>query len=363
MDNNPQTTNQIVELKPKLGGFLISYIILSLPGFLSGLLWLLISVLVFISVIAGLASGNSNSKNSELPLKLTQDNKATSGVLIYDLRGQIQTGTTILPASARATGIYTELVKEDFAKIKKDTNIKNVVFRLNTPGGSVFASEILGDLIADLIKAKGQSQAVFYYDQLAASGGLLATMKNENNYIVGSTYGETGSIGVVLSVPNYKKLADNIGYSETVIKSTPNKDYGNPLRDLTPDERNFLQNQINDTYNQFVGIVQRGRKLPLEKVKEIANGFIYPNTKAKDYGLLDELGSVDLAVKKAADNAKLGNKYNVWELSLERGLLDGLVGNSVLSSVLGISEKTAKMVDRATVLQPGVVYALDLTKY
>jgi protease-4 len=360
---NSAPAKQVVELKPKLGGFLASYILFSIPGFITALVWMIISVFILVGVVFAGSSNKSNPGEDKLSYSVLEKNTSTeNAVLVYELNGAIQTGSKDLPDSSRSVGIYTEIVAKDFARIKADNNIKNVVFKVNTPGGAVFASEVLGDQISDLVKSKGQKQAVFYFDQVVASGGLWATFKNSDNYIVASNYGETGSIGVLLSVGNYKKLADNIGYSETVIKSAPNKDYGNPLRDLTTEEKAFLQKQVDDKYQQFINIVAKGRKLSPEKVKEFATGFVYENQQAKDFGLIDELGDVNKAVKKAASNSNLGDKYNVLEVKTESNPLDGIFAQSSVSKLIGISQSTTKILDKATLIQPGVVYAIDETK-
>lgn len=360
MTTQIHSDKQYIEVKPKVRGFFLTYILFSLPGFIAGLVWLVITIIILVAVtsmaISGSNGGNSSSANT-LSLESVQKG-GSEGILIYDLSGEIQTGSKTLPGSARNAGIYTEVVEKDFQKIKEDSKIKNVVFRLSTPGGSVFASQVLADLIKDLLDNKGQTQGVFYFDQIAASGGLWATYQNKN-YVVGSKYGETGSIGVILSVTNYKKLADNIGFSQTTIKSSPSKDIGNPLRDLTPDETKFLQKQVDTEYLKFIGVVASGRSLSESKVKEFANGYVYTNNEALSLGLLDEIGGLDRAISKAASNAKLGNGYSVWQIKSELGLVDSLLSQTSLSSLVNSTAQTAQQINKASALESGVVYAIE----
>ena len=354
---------QVIEVKPRLKGFFFTYILFSLPGFLAGLIWLGISAMILISLVtlSVTNSFNNNTVANGLSLETIQKGSNSEGLLIYDLSGEIQTGSRSLPTSARNAGIYTEIIARDFQKIKDDSKIKNVVFRLNTPGGSVFASQVLADQIKDLLENKGQTEAVFYFDQIAASGGLWAAFQNKN-YVVGSKYGETGSIGVILEVSNFKKLADNIGYSQVTIKSSGSKDIGNPLRDLSLEETKFLQKQVDVEYAKFIKIVAEGRNLPEIKVKEFANGYVYKNPEALGLGLLNEVGGIDRAITRAAKNANINSGYNVWQIKSELGLVDSLLSQSSVGNLLDSTAKTAGQINQTSSLQSGVLYAIDTSR-
>lgn len=361
--NSQSSTNTTIKHKG-LGGFWWTYFLFGLSGFLSGLVVLLILTIVLFGSIFGNKNNKEAIENGSFVLKKLKESSNFSGILIYDLRGAITTGGKSSANIDRMGGIYTDFVAQDFDQIKKNTNIKNVVFRLNTPGGEVFASEIIGDLIGDLLKAKGQQQAVFYFDQIVASGGLWASFKNPN-YVVASPYGETGSIGVRTSLPNLSKLADNIGYKELVIKSGANKDYGNPLREPLPEEIAFVQKQVNNSYDKFVGIVATGRKIEIAKVKDFANGFVYENSIAKNYGLIDEIGSIDLSVKKAAGNAGIGDNYTVWEVENManpfKELFGGIGANTQVGQTLTMTNQTLQKISKFN-LKNGTMYAIDETK-
>ena len=360
---SPSITNTTIKHKG-LGGFWWTYFLFGIPGFLSGLVILLILIIALFGSIFGQKGGKEATENDNLTLKKIKESSNSGGILVYDLRGAITTGGKNSTNIDKTSGIYTDFVAQDFDQIKKNTNIKNVVFRLNTPGGEVFASELLGDLIGDLLRSKQQQQAIFYFDQIVASGGLWASFKNPN-YVVASPYGETGSIGVRISLPNLSKLADNIGYKELIIKSGTNKDYGNPLREPLPEEVTFIQKQVNSSYDKFVGIVASGRKIDIAKVKDFANGFVYENSIAKNYGLIDELGSIDLSIKKAAGNAGLGDNYTVWEIETVpnaiRELLGGIGANTQIGQTLAITGQTLQKINKFS-LKNGTIYAIEETK-
>ncbi len=342
----------------KSNSFLWTFIIFSLPSFLSGLVGLLIIIILFFGALAGVSGANQKNNDKSLSLIETSSGSTKDGVLVYYLRGPI---TTKGSSSGSKDAIYTETVAKDFKQIKENANIKNIVFAMDTPGGSVFASKVLGDQINDLIKFKGQNQAVYYFDQVVASGGLLASYKT-NNYIVGSQYGETGSIGVILTLPNLKGTAEKVGYSETVIKSSASKDYGNPLRDISPDEQAFLQNQVNTEFEGFVDIVAKGRKLERDKVKVFANGFVYDNKKALEYGLFDEIGDLKKSIEKSASNANLKSGYTVYEIKNEPNIFESLFQASAIHNILGLPTATIDKLDKASSLQPGTMYMIDSTK-
>ena len=363
LDLNSQSTPQVIEVKPKLGGFLWSYIIFSIPGFLTGLVWLLIACVVLIGAVAGLAgSDKSQDFNPESKLNFetvagfenSNKNNSADQVLIYDLSGPITYDSNLDPSS---DGINVKKVKKDFETIKKDPTIKNVVFRFNTPGGEVFASEILGDLIKDLITAKAPNQtATFYFDQIVASGGLLATYKAPN-YVVGSPYGQTGSIGVIMHIPNYKSLAEKVGYYETIIKSTTSKDIGNPLRDISDSEKNYLQEQLDTMYNRFKNIVGTGRKLDASRVDAIATGLVWFNSDAKTKGLVDEVGEVDLAVRVAAKNVNIEN-YKVVEVKKDTNFFKSIFSGQEFLKNFGAFNQINKQFN----FKSGLVYAVDDTR-
>lgn len=357
MPKKDATTSQEVIVKPKANGWLITYILLSLPSFITGLVWFFITIMIFIGVAGAVSATSDLAQTDEqgLSYSVIEDGGSRDGVLVYKLKGPIDTGDGESAGSPN-TNIYTQVVAKDFEEIKEDDRIKNVVFHIDTPGGTVFASEVLGDLMQDLLNNKGQEEGVFYYDQIVASGGLYSSNKVKN-YIYGSPYGSTGSIGVVLYLPNVEELANNIGYKQVVIKSGESKDFGNPFRDLTESERDFLQGEADRSYNDFLDIVAEGRGLEKGKVEEVANGFVYNNNRAKELGLIDEVGSLEQATQRAASNAGLEN-YKVWETEPKSEIFD-LFGGGLIEAIAPQIFTKDQLLQPNEFVKPGRQYYLD----
>jgi protease IV len=355
MANN---TDQNITIKPKIGGFLIAYILFSLPGFLIGLVSLLLVIILGIGGIAGTAAAKNSDSFQSLDLKSTNDSNSDNGILIYELSGEITSGNFNKP-SGTSPSISIDKIKQDFDKIKKNPKIKNVVFKVNTPGGEIYASEILGDLISDLQKSKVNAAPNVYFDQLAASGGLWASYK-AGSFIVGSPYGETGSVGVILHLPNFKSLSEKVGYSETVIKSTTSKDIGNPLRDISDVEKGYFQEQVNESFAKFKQIIVDNRKLTPAEVDKIATGLTFPNREAKQKGLIDQVGEVDFLVTKAAREANIGTDYKVWTIEKKVNPFQELLSTKSFSNLLGL--QSLENATKSLNLKSGQVYAIDELK-
>ena len=350
MSNN-QLPPQTHIIKPQLRGFFWAYIIFSLPSFLTSVLVLSLVIILTLVSIAGAGSSKSGvDKQEPLALETIQKSKNPNGILIYELSGAITSGN--FNTNGSELEINTRKVAKDFEQIKKNPLIKNVVFKFNTPGGELYASEVLGDLITDLQSSKNQSVPNIYFDQLSASGGLFSSYKTKG-YIMGSKYGETGSIGVIMKLPNYKGIADKIGYSQTTIKSSASKDIGDPFRDVSPDERNYFQDQLNTHYKRFKDIVASGRKISPNKVEELATGLVFNNQEALQKGLLDNIGDINQLVQKSASEVSLTD-YSVYKIEKKSDVLSRFFSGSSVLNIFGASQLSIP-----TKLNTGQPYLID----
>lgn len=177
-------------------------------------------------------------------------------------------------------------------QVLEDDSVGGVVLKVNSPGGTVVHSEEIYDKILEL-KKSGLKVGVSM-GATAASGGYYIAAPADYIFAAPSTI--TGSIGVIFSLPNFKKAADWIGYSETSITSGKMKDIGNPLRPMTAEERQVFQTLVDESYEQFVNVIVDGRKLSRAEVLKIADGRIYSGRQAKKLKLVDQLGNLDDAI-------------------------------------------------------------------
>jgi protease-4 len=180
-------------------------------------------------------------------------------------------------------------------KARKDDDIKAVVLRINSPGGSAAASE---EIYQEVLRVKKEKPVYASMGDVAASGGYYIAAACDKIYANGAT--ATGSIGVIMESPDMSGLYKKLGIDMQVVKSGKYKDMGNPARALTPEEKQLIQGMINDTYEQFVSAVSNGRKMPTDKVKALATGQIYTGRQAEKLGLIDELGGLRDTVLAAA---------------------------------------------------------------
>ncbi len=232
-----------------------------------------------------------------------------------------------------------------FRRLQQDKAVKAIVLRVNSPGGSATASEVM----QREIKLVGKTKPVIVsMGDVAASGGYwIAT---DANRIFAEPNTITGSIGVFGVLPNFQKLANNNGITWDVVKTATLADSQTVSRPKSPQELAVYQTSVNRLYSLFLSKVAQGRNLPAQKVAEIAQGRVWSGVAAKEIGLVDEIGGIDAAISYAAKQAKLGNDWQVTEYpavrSFEQRLL-GQLGNEARLRLGG--EATSKSKDLLTV--------------
>ncbi len=190
----------------------------------------------------------------------------------------------------------SERIINQLEQARKDKNVKAVVIRINSPGGSAAASQ---EIYQEVRKVSRKKRVIASMGDVAASGGYYVASATDR--IIANPATMTGSIGVIMELQNMEALFRKIGLDPETVKSGPHKDMGSPSRPLTSDERQILQNMINQVYSQFLKDVTRGRKkLTLQQVKVLADGRIYTGEEAQRVGLVDELGGLKTAIHLAA---------------------------------------------------------------
>jgi protease-4 len=193
-------------------------------------------------------------------------------------------------------------IKEELEKAAKDNHVKAVVLKINSPGGTVSAADvILHELKA--FKAAKAVPVVVCLEGLATSGGYYVAQAGDT--IIAYPTCITGSIGVIAMKFNLRGLMDKFGVDDDVVKSGKWKDFWSPFRAATPQEKEMMQQVIDDFYRGFVNVVAQGRHLSLKKTREVADGRIFTASQARDLGLVDQLGYLDDALELARVKAGL----------------------------------------------------------
>lgn len=205
-----------------------------------------------------------------------------------------------------------------------DEDIKAVVLRVDSPGGIVGPSQ---EIYQEVKKLSAKKKVVVSMGSLAASGGYYISAPASLIYANPGTI--TGSIGVLMKFSNVEGLMDKIGMKSFTLKTGKYKDSGSPVRTMTDEEKALLQAVIDSTHSQFVKAVAEGRKLPVEKVKAIADGRIFSGEQALAEKLVDRLGSLQDAIEEAARMAGIsGEPEIIHPPKKKKLLLDMLVEES-----------------------------------
>ncbi len=242
-------------------------------------------------------------------------------IAVIPLNGPVQTeagGLLFFMGNA----ITPQLVRSQLEKARADWAIKAVVLQIESPGGSVAAcQEILTQI------EKMEKPVVVSFGSIAASGGYYIATKADKIVALPGTL--TGSIGVISQIPNIKGLYNKLGIEVEVFKGGKYKDMYAGLRELTPEERELMQEMTDLFYDQFVDAVAEGRGLSKEKVRDIATGQLYTGEQAQELGLVDEIGGLDSAIDLASKLAGVTNPEVVYYRHEAPSLLNSLFGMSL----------------------------------
>jgi len=233
-------------------------------------------------------------------------------------------------------------IAQELRQIRENDDVKAVVLRVNSPGGSVTASEVIGREVVLTAKKK---PVIVSMGNLAASGGYWISMGSRKIFAESNTI--TGSIGVFGVLPNVEKLAANNGVTWDVVKTAKFADTNTISRAKNPQELANIQKVVDRIYDRFITKVADSRKLPKNKVQEIAQGRVWSGAAAKELGLVDEIGGLEDAVKEAAKQAKLGNDWQLEEYpkrrSLEERILEKLSGVHASKTAVKLDPLTAEV--------------------
>jgi protease-4 len=235
----------------------------------------------------------------------------------------------IAGSGSNVSGVVTpEYFYELLKRAEEDVRVKAIVLRVDSPGGTVAASEE----IARYIKQCSKPVVVSVGDVGASGAYMIASQSDEIWAMPGSA---VGSIGVISEIPNVGALLGKVGVNFQVITAGKYKDAGSLYRPLSKEERALIQGSVNEAYGQFIDIVAEGRSLPRSQVESMATGWAWNGEEAKKLGLIDRLGTYQDAMDAAAKRGGIKGKYETITYEDQFG--------DLLGSLLGISRQLGNL--------------------
>lgn len=219
---------------------------------------------------------------------------------------------------------------DEIKEYVKNASIKAIVLRVDSPGGAVAPSQ---EIYEEVKRAVTKKKIIVSMGSIAASGGYYIAAPSTR--IIANPGTLTGSIGVILEIPNMEGLMNKIGIKTVVIKSGKYKDIGSAFRGIKKEEREILQGVIDNVHEQFIKAVSEGRNLTIEEVKKIADGRIFTGEQAVGYGLVDELGSLEDAIRIAAKLVGIKGEPEVVTKKERFSLID-ILRNKFPGEILGV---------------------------
>ncbi len=220
--------------------------------------------------------------------------------------------------------ISSEDIVRQLKKYRENRSIKAIVFRVESPGGGVAASQ---EIYEEVKKTRESGKPIVVsMGAVAASGGYYVSCGATR--IVANPGTLTGSIGVIFQFLHFSELMKKLGIDESTFKSGKLKDSGSPFRKVTPEEQKYFQSLISDVYDQFVDVVAKERRLNINYVKKYADGRVFTGRQAKQYGFVDTLGTLEDAVSIAGKLAGIQGKPKVIKEYHRRTLFERLFGEA-----------------------------------
>lgn len=266
-------------------------------------------------------------------IKTINREKADRIAILY-AEGEIKPEVSSSPYNVEQA--ITEKVATELIKLKNDDNIKAVVFRVNSPGGSAFVSEQIWRQVIELKKVK---PIVVSMGDVAASGGYYISCAASK--IIAEPNTLTGSIGIFGIFPNVTGLFNKLSLTTDIVKTNAYADLGDMSRPMREDEKVLIQSFVERGYETFLARCADGRGMSKEAINEIGQGRVWTGEQAKERGLVDELGGINKAIETAASLADLSDysltyvsgTKDFWKEFIEKQL--GEVKVSIVKSVLG----------------------------
>jgi len=245
------------------------------------------------------------SRELEESVLLRESPWASKKLAVVDVDGMLKNGR-----DRSLTGVEGEnpvsLFKEKLDKAAGDPRVKAVVVRINSPGGSVTASDLMYGELRAFRQRSGKPVIACLLD-VGASGGYYVACAADRIYAHPTTV--TGSIGVILITPEFSGTMEKLGVRAHIFKSGPLKDAGSMFRPMTDEDRSLLSGMIMEMYDRFLDVVRQSRpQLSEDHLRALADGRVFLGPEAKDQGLIDEVGTLEDALAAAKSAAGLGRQ-------------------------------------------------------
>lgn len=239
--------------------------------------------------------------------------------------------------------IGADTVTENIRKAVEDNQVKAILIRINSPGGSAIAA---GQIYEEILKAREKNKTVVAsIGNVGASGGYYIACAAD--YIVASPGTITGSIGVIGAIPAMRELYEKIGVKREVVKEGKYADMFAGIDKLTPEEKKSIRKLQKDTYDEFVKKVIAGRKLPTAEVKAIADGRILTGNQAVALGLVDELGGIEKAIEVAKEEGDIRGEPILVRFGKKQGFWVGF--STSLIKMLGLEDGLLPAIDKTEI--------------
>jgi len=256
--------------------------------------------------------------------------------MVYFAGGTLSLGDAVAVVDVRGEIGYDLGKIQEIGDYREDDGIKAVLLCVDSPGGGVAASQAL---YQEVRKTREQKPVVVSMGSVAASGGYYVACAADS--IVAHEGTVTGSIGVIAEYLRTEELFQKIGLDVTVIKSGRFKDVGSPYREMTEDEKIYIGSLLDKVYEQFLRAVSEARGIPIDRVRELAEGRLYTGEEAVDLGLVDRIGTYEDALSMAARMGGISGEPRVVRRQPERSLAERFLGRYARAIPVGREERIA----------------------
>ena len=221
--------------------------------------------------------------------------------------------------------VSSDKIVEQIKRFREDKSIKAIVLRINTPGGGVAASQ---EIYEEVKKTRDSGKIIVVsMGAIAASGGYYIAVGS--SLIVSNPGTLTGSIGVIAQFISIKDLADKLGINQTTIKSGNLKDAGNPFRQMNDSDKAYFQDVVDNSFGQFLDVVSKERKMDKETLLKYANGRVFTGLQAKEYGLVDSLGTFEDAIRITSKMAGIEGEPRIVREKKKFSFFEEMLGSKI----------------------------------